>query len=120
MPGIGRSLFSVKTALRKSITSSFDVNKPWLEAGDITVPLRGENSDLSFKLNLSADGYAGKELVINAVTNAQVWHRRLDHLNKRRPGRMHRKSGHGVAFDGFTAERLRGGETPPAGSPQEW
>ena len=48
------------------------------------MPLRGENNDIySFKLDLSADGYAGKELAMNAVTNAQVRQRRLGHLNKR-------------------------------------
>ena len=71
--GIGRNFFSVKTAAGKGIVSIFDVNKPRLEAGDITVPLRGEDDDIySFKLDLSADGYAGKELAMNAVANAQV------------------------------------------------
>ena len=37
VPGIGCNLFSVKTAARKGIVSIFDVNKPRLEAGDITV-----------------------------------------------------------------------------------
>ena len=39
VPGIGRNLFSQKTAARKGIVSIFDVNKPKMEAGDITVPL---------------------------------------------------------------------------------
>ena len=47
MPGIGRNLFSVKTAARKGNVSIIDFNKPRLEAGDITVPLRRENSDLN-------------------------------------------------------------------------
>ena len=103
-PGIGRNIFSVKTAERKGIVSIFDVNKSRLEAGDITMLLREENDDLySFKLDLSADGYAGKELAMNAVTNAQVWHRRLGHLNKRSLEIMDRKNGKGVAFDGSIA-----------------
>ena len=61
VPGIGRNLFSVKTGARKGIVS-IDVNKPRLGAGNITVPLRGENDDLySFKLDLSTDGYAGNQ-----------------------------------------------------------
>ena len=47
VPGIGRNLFSVKTAARKGNVSIIDVNKLTLEAGDITVPLRRENSDLN-------------------------------------------------------------------------
>ena len=106
VPGIGRNLFPVKTAARKGIVSIFDVNKPRLEAGDITVPLRGENDELdSFKLDLSADGYAGKELAMNVMTNAQGWHRRLGHLNKRSLEPMNRKNGNGVAFDRSIADR---------------
>ena len=68
VPGIGRNLFSVKTAARTGIVSIFDVNNPRLEAAEITVPLRGEDNSLySFKLDLSVDGYAGKELVMNAI-----------------------------------------------------
>ena len=100
MSGIGRNFFSVKTAARKGIVSIFDVNKPRLEAGDITVPLRGEDDDIySFKLDLSADGYAGKELAMNAVANVQVWHWRLGHLNNRSFELMNRKNGNGVAFE---------------------
>ena len=81
---LGGFIFSVKTAARKRIVSSFEVNNSRLEASDITVPLSGENNEpYSFKIDLSSDGYAGKERAMNAVINAQVWHRRLDRLNKR-------------------------------------
>ena len=36
--------------------------------------------------------------------NAQVWHRRLGHLNKRSLELINRKSGNGVAFDGSIAD----------------
>ena len=69
------------------------------------MPLRGDDDDLySFKLDLSADGYAGKELAMNAVANGQVWHRRLGHLNKRSLERMNRKNDNGVTFDGSMAD----------------
>ena len=41
---------------------------------------------------------------MNAVTNAQMWHRRLGHLNKRRLELLNRKSSNGVAFDGSIAD----------------
>ena len=72
VPGIGRNLFSVKTAAKKGIVSIFDVNNPRLEASD-TVPFHGEDDGLySFKLDLSADGYVGKKLAINAVTKCGI------------------------------------------------
>ena len=67
------------------------------------MPLRGENGQLYF-FNLNADGYAGKELAVNAITNAQVWHRRLGHLNKRSLELMNENNGNGVAFDGSVAD----------------
>ena len=41
---------------------------------------------------------------MNAVINAQVWHRRLGHVNKRSLELTNRKSGIGVAFDGSIAD----------------
>ena len=37
---------------------------------------------------------------MNAITNAQLWHRQLGHLNKRSLELMKRRDGDGVAFDG--------------------
>ena len=37
---------------------------------------------------------------MNAMANAQLWHRRLGHLNKRSLEHMQRRDGNGVAFDG--------------------
>ena len=59
-----------------------DNENPRLEGFNVSVPLRSESGDLySFVLDLSADRYGAKELAMNAVTNAQVWHRRLGHLH---------------------------------------
>ena len=41
---------------------------------------------------------------MNAVTNAQVWHRCLGHLNKHSLKLMIRKNGNGVALDGSMAD----------------
>ncbi|CAN0474920.1 unnamed protein product, partial [Ascophyllum nodosum] len=81
IPTIGRNLFSVKTATRNGIASIFDRENPRLEAFGVTFPLRGELDDLySFVLDLSIDAYGATELVMNAVSNVQLWHRRLGHL----------------------------------------
>ena len=82
VPGIGRNLFSVMTAAKESIATIADYKNPRLEGFDVTVPLQNENGDLySFVLDLSAERYGAKELAMNAVANAQVWHRRLCHLH---------------------------------------
>ena len=102
MPGIGRNLFSVKSATKKSAVFIFDFDKPRLKLSGITVPLRAEDDDLySLVFDLSADSHGGKELAINAMTNAKLWHRRLGHLNKRSLELMQRSDGNGVAFDGL-------------------
>ena len=85
VPGIERNIFSARTAAIK--------------------PLGEENDNLySFKPNLSADEYARNELAMDAVANAQVWHRRLGHLNKRSLELLNRENGNGVAFDGSIAD----------------
>ena len=85
--------------MRRGIVSILDVNKPRLEAGDITGPLRGGNYDLySFDLDHSANGFAENYLALIAVTNVQVWHRRLGHLNKRSLELVDRKNSNGVAL----------------------
>ena len=80
--GIGRNLFSVMTAAKKGIVTIFDYKTPRLEGLNVTVPLRSESGDLySFELDLSADGYSAKKIVMNSVTNIQVLHRPLGHLH---------------------------------------
>ena len=81
MPGIGRNLFSVKSATKKVVVSIFDFDNPRLELSGITVLLRAEDDDLYFLVfDLSADSHGGKELAMNAMVNAQLRHRRLGHL----------------------------------------
>ena len=57
---------------------------------------------------------------MNAVASAQVWHRRLDHLNKPSLELMNRQNDNGIVFDGSIADwLLRDREKSPAGKPQE-
>ena len=55
-------------------------------------------------LDLSADGYGATELAMNAVANAELWHRRLGHQNKRTLDFMQRRDGNGITFDGTLAD----------------
>ena len=72
-----------------------------MELPGITVSPRGEDDDFySLVFDLSADSHGGKELAMNAMTNAQLWHHRLGYLNKRSLELMQRRDGNGVAFNG--------------------
>ena len=97
--GIGRSLFSVISATKKGVVSIFVSGNPRLELSGITVPLRAEDGLYSLVFDLSADSHGGMELAMNAMTNSQLWHRRLGHLNKRSVELMQRRDSNGVAFD---------------------
>ena len=82
VPRIGRNLFSGMTAAKTGIVTIFDYENPSLEGLNFAEPLRSKSGDLySFVLDLSADRYGAKDLPTNAVTNAQMWHRRLGHLH---------------------------------------
>ena len=76
------------------------LGRPWHH---YPTPFRG-NELYSFVLDLSTDGYGATELALNAVANAQLWHRRLGHLSKRALELMQRRDGHGITFDGSLAD----------------
>ena len=100
VPGNKRNLFSVKLVTKKSVVFIFDFRNSRLELSGITVSLRAENNDLfSLVPDLSADSHGDKEMAMNAITNAQPWHRRLEHLNKRSLELMQKRDGNEVAFD---------------------
>ena len=63
------------------------------------MPLWSESDDLySFLLDLSVNGYDAKEIAIEAVANAQVWHRRLGHLRAQSPNILLKRDGTGITF----------------------
>ena len=95
----------MKTATRNGIVSVFDRENPRLVPFGVTLPLRGEQDDLySFVLDLSADAYGATELGMNAVSNVQLWHRWLGHLNRRSLELMQRHDNNGITFDGTIVE----------------
>ena len=55
-------------------------------------------------LDLSADAYGATELAMTAVSNAQLWHRRLGHLIRRSLEHTLRYDGNGITFDGTIAD----------------
>ena len=107
VPGIGCSLSYVKSATKKGVVSIFDFDNPRLEISGINISLRAKDDDLySLVFNASAYSHGNKELAMNAMTNAQLWHRRLGDLNQGSLELMQRRHGNGVAFDGSIDHRL--------------
>ena len=83
MPGLGRNLFSVKQAARNGVVSIFDMTNPRLGTHNHTFPLQELGHDLySFSLDFTGGGN-GPELAMQAAANANLWHRRLGHLNRK-------------------------------------
>ena len=107
VPGIGSNLLSVMTAAKKGIVIIFDNENPRLKEFNVTVPLRSEGGDLySFVLDLSVDRYnSAKELAMNAVANAQAWHRWLGHLHTQSLDTLRRRDGTGITFEGAVSNR---------------
>ena len=81
MPGLGSKLFSVKHAARIGVVSMFDRNNPSLAASKLTFPLQAVGHDIySSSLDLTRGGNVPK-LAMQTAANANLWHRRLEHLN---------------------------------------
>ena len=55
-------------------------------------------------LDSSADGYGAIELAMNTVANAQLWHRRPGHFNKKSLEFMQWRDCNGITFDGILAD----------------
>ena len=67
---------------------------------NVTVPLRSGSGDFySVVLDLRPDRGGTKELAMNAVANAQVWHRRLGHLHVQSLDIVRKRYGTGITFE---------------------
>lgn len=76
------------------------MNNPRLEASKLTFPLPELGRDLySFSPDISA-GSNGPELVVRAAANANLWHRRQGHLDRKSLGLLNNLENNGVSFDG--------------------
>ena len=119
VPRNGRNLFLVMTAAKMGIATILDYENPMSEGFSVTIPLRSESDDLdAFVLDLNADRYGTKELVMDAVANAQVWHRWLDHLLARSLDNLRKLDGAGITFGGAVSDCNAHGASSTACSPQ--
>ena len=96
LPGLGRHLFSVTAAADTSAVTNFD-DKPRLETDGITLPLRLDDYQVlhSFTLDLS-NATTGTTL----LAKADLWHRRLAHVNARSLDVLRKADGNAVSYNG--------------------
>ena len=93
------------TGAKKRAVTIFDYENPRLKGFNVTVPLRSESGDMySFVLDLGADGYGTKELAMNLVANAQVWHQRLDPLYAQSLDILRKLDGTGIILEGAVSD----------------
>ena len=97
---LGRNLSSVKQASRHGVVSIFDTYNPRLEANNFTLPLQELENDLYFfSLDLVSRSSA-PELAMQAAATATLWHRRMEHLNRKSLDLLKKVNNNGVSFDG--------------------
>ena len=101
--GMGSDLFSVTTTMQKGITTLFHPDKPRLEYDDVVLPMNVLGIDeamgrllCSFDLELGG-GYSGLEL---RAESADLWHRRMGHINRKIIAVLRKQAGNGVEYNG--------------------
>ena len=81
VPGLGRHLFSPLVLSRMGVVTIFDSLQPRLEMGDVTVPMkRLDNDTVLYSVSLEFDNLTNTAM---RAESADLWHRRLDHINSR-------------------------------------
>ena len=113
VPELGTSLFSVTAAVQKGVGTLFHPANSRLESGDVVIPMQtcGVN-DATGKLMCSIEvklgGGAGGQMVLGrapdglALTSesAELWHRRMGHINHKSLDVLNKKPASGVDYTG--------------------
>ena len=120
VPGLGRNIFATTAELKNGVRFVLEVGNPHLTIRGITIPLKQDprdqgmrSLDIMFQRN-SQDELLGKPegvshddmpgVVGAATADADIWHRRLGHMNPRSIELLHRKEGNGVEYTGTVSD----------------
>ena len=101
VPGLGRNLFSVHTAVTKGVVTVFDSVNPRFEIGNTVIPLKSPSppNDLySFSMDFTSTVDAAG--VALRTESAALWHRRISHINTRSMNILRKEKGDGVEYTG--------------------
>ena len=101
------------------VVSIFDMTNPRLEKHNHILPLQELGHDLySFSLDLGGGGNE-TELAMKAVANANLWHRRLGHLNRKSLSLLENLERGEFRLACARLRCVRRGQESPAGSSQD-
>lgn len=113
VPGLGTNLFSVSEAMLKGVATVFHPEKPRLESEDVTVPMQnlGEaaaTGKLMYTIRLKLGGGTGGQQVPGCAPaglalrseSADLWHRRMGHLNRKSMDVLRKQLENGVDYAG--------------------
>ena len=120
VPGLGRNIFAPTAELENGVRFVLEVGNPHLTIGGIIIPLKQDprdqgmcSLDIIFQCN-PQDELLGKpegvphddvpEVVYAATADADIWHRRLGHMNHRSMELLRRKKGNGVEYTGTVSD----------------
>ena len=101
VPGLGRNLFSVHTAVTNGVVTVFDSVNPRFEIGNTVIPLKPPSppNDLySFSMDFASTVDAAG--VALRTESAALWHRRIGHINTRSMDILRKEKGNGVEYTG--------------------
>ena len=101
VPGLGRNLFSVHTAVTKDVVTVFDSVNPRFEIGNTVIPLKPPSPpnnlysiSMDFASTVDAAGVALR------TESAALWHRRIGHKNTRSMDILRKEKGNRVEYTG--------------------
>ena len=98
VPGLGRHLFSAFVASRMGVVTIFDSVQPRLEMGDVTVPMkRLDNDTILCSVSLESDNSTN---TVMRAESADLWHRRLGHINSRSLDVLRKVEGNDIDYTG--------------------
>ena len=120
VPGLGRNIFAPTAELKNGIRFVLEIGNPHLTIGGIIIPLKRDprdqgmySLDIIFQRNpqdkllsklegVSYDDIPG--VVYAATADADIWHRRLGHMNPRSMELLRRKEGNRVEYTGTVSD----------------
>ena len=101
VPGLGRNLFSVHTAVTKGVVTVFDSVNPRFEIGNTVIPFKPPsppNNLYTFSMDFASTVDAAG--VALRTESAALWHRRIGHINTRSMDILRKEKGNGVEYTG--------------------
>ena len=113
VPDLGSIPFSVTAAMQKGVATLFHPANPGLESGNVVIPMQACGVDdatgkLMCSIEVNLEGGAGGQMVLGQAPDglvsksesAELWHRRMGHINHKSLDVLKKGPASGVDFTG--------------------